>query len=238
MDEIAVEPGVYATRDYGLYLAEEKALVVADLHLGYEGVLRERGVALPRFQKRHMMQRLGALLARYDPDVLIVNGDFKHEFSRNLKEEWHDVLDVLDFLEGETDLVLVRGNHDNFLKTILNRKGLELHHSYEAGPFTIVHGHEPVDTGGHFILGHEHPSMRLKDKIGASVNLPCFVVTAKAIVLPAFSPLAYGSDILRGPYLCPALDDELMKEARVYGLDEELGILDFGKTSELLNVNG
>ncbi len=233
VDEIRVHPGVYASKDYGLYLEEERTLVVADLHLGFEGALRQQGVSLPRFQKKHMTVRLGALLDRYDPDVLVVNGDFKHEFSRNLKEEWNDVLDVLDFLEGKAKVVMVRGNHDNFLKTILNRKRLDLHQSHEAGPFTIVHGHEPIATGGPLILGHEHPSMRLRDKIGASVSLPCFVVSDEVTVLPAFSPLAYGSDILRGPYLSPMLTDSSMKEARVYGLDDKLGIMEFGRIAEV-----
>ncbi len=234
MDEIKVRPGVYASRDYGLYLEEERTLVVADLHLGFEGALRRQGVSLPRFQKRHMTERLGTLLERYAPDVLVVDGDFKHEFSRNLKEEWHDVLDVLDFLEGKAELVMVRGNHDNFLKTILSRKGLELQQCHQAGPFTIAHGHEIVDVDGPLVLGHEHPSMRLRDKIGAAVSLPCFVATDRTIVLPAFSPLAYGSDILRGPYLSPMLDGESMGDARLFGLDEKLGIMDFGRISELL----
>ncbi|MFQ5838282.1 MAG: metallophosphoesterase [Thermoplasmata archaeon] len=234
MDEVKVLPGVYASKDYALYLEEDRALIVADLHLGYEGVLRKQGVSLPRFQKRHMVERLANLLDRYSPDLLIVNGDFKHEFSRNLREEWNDVLDVLDFLEGKAEMVMIRGNHDNFLKAILNRKGLDLHTSYKLGSFTIAHGHEATEEEGTLILGHEHPSMRLRDEIGASVSLPCFVVSREAIVLPAFSPLAFGSDILRGPYLSPILDRGLVREARLYGLDEKLGVLDFGRTTDLL----
>ncbi len=227
-------PGVYASKDYALYLEDSRALVVADLHLGYEGALREQGVSLPRFQKRHMVERLGHLLDRYSPDSLVVNGDFKHEFSRNLREEWNEVLDVLDFLEGRVEVVMVRGNHDNFLKTILNRKGLDLHSSHRLGPFTIVHGHESTRAEGPLIMGHEHPSMRLRDEIGASVSLPCFVVSGEHVVLPAFSPLAFGSDILRGPYLSPLLDKAIVENARLYGLDEKLGVLDFGRTTELL----
>ncbi len=234
MDEIEVLPKVYASKDYALYLEEHDALVVADLHLGYEGALREQGVSLPRFQKRHILERLSNLLDRYDPRLLVVDGDFKHEFSRNLNEEWREVLDVLDFLEGRSEVMMIRGNHDNFLKTILNRKGLDLHQSFELGGFTVVHGHEPIRGKGTLILGHEHPSMRLKDKIGAWVSLPCFVVSPEFIILPAFSPLAYGSDILRGPYLSPLLDHGAIGGAKLYGLDEKLGILDFGRTADLL----
>lgn len=235
MDEIEVLPGVRASKDYALYLEAPRALVVADLHLGYEGALRQQGVSLPRFQKRHIQERLEALLDRYDPAVLVVDGDFKHAFDRNLNAEWREVMEVLRFLEGRTEVVLVRGNHDNYLKTILSQKGLDLHTSWEAGGFTIAHGHEPLQAAGPLVLGHEHPALRLKDQVGAGVRLPCFVVSPKAIVLPAFSPLAYGSDILRGPYLSPMLDAALVQGARVYGLDEKLGILDFGRTQDLLD---
>jgi putative SbcD/Mre11-related phosphoesterase len=234
VDEVKVLPGVYASKDYALYLEEHRALIVADLHLGYEGVLREQGVSLPRFQKRHMVERLGSLLERYAPDLLVIDGDFKHEFSRNLREEWNEVLDVLDFLEGKAEVLMIRGNHDNFLKTILNRKGLELHRSHRLGRFTIAHGHEPLKAEGILIIGHEHPSMRLRDVIGATVSLPCFLVSPELIVLPAFSPLAYGSDVLRGPYLSPVLQDLGMHRSRLYGLDEKLGVLEFGTPEELL----
>lgn len=234
MDEIAIRPGVIASRDYGLYLEREKTLVVADLHLGYEAALRAQGVSLPRFQKQHMVERLGNLVERYSPETLVVNGDFKHEFSRNLTQEWQDVLDVLDFLEGKAEVVLVRGNHDNYLKTILSSRRRALQPFHQAGPYTVVHGHEAFLPEGPLILGHEHPSLRLKDTIGAAVSVPCFAATREVVLLPAFSPLAYGSDVLHGPYLSPLLKPQAMRRARVYGLDEKLGILDFGRAEELL----
>ncbi len=238
MDEIEVLPGVRASKDHALYLEEPRALIVADLHLGYEGALRQQGVSLPRFQRRHIQERLEALLDRYDPAILVVDGDFKHAFDRNLNAEWREVMGVLGFLEERTEVVLVRGNHDNYLKTILSKKGLDLHDSWQAGGFTIAHGHEPLQATGTLVLGHEHPALRLKDQVGAGVSLPCFLVSPEVIVLPAFSPLAYGSDILRGPYLSPILQPDLVQASRVYGLDEQLGILDFGPTSDLLRRRG
>lgn len=234
MDEIEVLPGVTVTRDYALYLRDPQALVVADLHLGYEGVLREQGVSLPRFQKRHMLERLDHLLDRYDPETLVVNGDLKHEFSGTLREEWHEVLDVLDFLQArDVEVTLVRGNHDNYLLNILNRKGLPLHGAVGVGGFTVTHGHEVVEAEGSLVLGHEHPSLKLRDAVGASLSLPCFAVSRDRIVLPAFSPLAFGSDFLRGPYLSPYLDRAAVDACRLYGLDEKLGVLDFGYPAEI-----
>ncbi|MDX1534791.1 MAG: metallophosphoesterase, partial [Thermoplasmata archaeon] len=145
MDEVQVLPGVKATRDFALYLEDEKALVISDLHLGYEGAVRRQGVSLPRFQKKHMIERLDHLLDRYAPERLVVAGDFKHEFSRNLREEWSEVTDVLNFLERKVEPVLVRGNHDNFLASITSRKGLKLHEpAYDLKGFTVAHGHQEV----------------------------------------------------------------------------------------------
>ena len=235
MDEVQVLPGVKATRDYALYLEEEKALVISDLHLGYEGAMWRQGVSLPRFQKKHMIERLDHLLDRYAPDKLVVAGDFKHEFSRNLREEWNEVLDVLGFLEDKVEPVLVRGNHDNFLMTITYRKGLDLHEpAFRLGRFTVAHGHQEVEAPDGLIMGHEHPALRLKDTIGATLNLPCFTVREDLIILPAFSPLAHGSDILRGPYLSPMVSREAILDSQIYGLDEKLGILEFGTGAELL----
>lgn len=227
-------PGIVATREGALYLREHGALVVADLHLGYEGVLRRQGVSLPRFQKEQMIDRLGELLDRYDPGALVVNGDFKHEFSGTLREEWNDVLDVLDFLQGrEVEVVMVRGNHDNYLLNILNRKGLPLHDAVRFGDVAVAHGHEEVGVPDLLVMGHEHPSLKLRDDVGATVSLPCFVVSEAVVVLPAFSPLAFGSDVLRGPYLSPFLDRETVDGCRLYGLDEKLGLLGFGRPPEI-----
>ncbi len=237
MDEVQVLPGVKATRDYALYLEDEKALVISDLHLGYEGALRRQGVSLPRFQKKHMIERLDHLLDRYAPDKLVVAGDFKHEFSRNLREEWSEVLDVLDFLEGKVEPILVRGNHDNFLMTITHRKGLALHEpAYDLGRFVVTHGHLEVEAPSGLIMGHEHPALRLRDTIGATLNLPCFTVREDLIILPAFSPLAHGSDVLRGPYLSPMVTQQAILGSQIYGLDEKLGILEFGPAEDLLNA--
>lgn len=237
MDEVRVLPGVKATRDYALYLEDEKALVISDLHLGYEGALRRKGVSLPRFQKKHMIERLGHLLDRYAPEKLVVAGDFKHEFSRNLREEWSEVLDVLDFLEGKVEPILVRGNHDNFLMTITYRRGVDLHEpAYDLGRFVVTHGHLEVEAPTGMIMGHEHPALRLKDTIGAALNLPCFTVREDLIILPAFSPLAHGSDVLRGPYLSPMLTREAVLGSQIYGLDEKLGILEFGLGEDLLHT--
>jgi putative SbcD/Mre11-related phosphoesterase len=235
VDRIQLQPGIIATKHYALYLEEPRAAVVSDLHLGYEGALHDQGISIPRRQKKVMVERLDSLLLELEPKILVVAGDFKHEFSRPLREEWNEVLDVLDFLKGRTEVLMVRGNHDNFLRNILNRKGMDLHRQVTLGGVKIVHGHEEVPIEGPTIIGHEHPSLKLKDEIGASVSLPCFLALRQLVVLPAFSPLAYGTDIFQRPYLSPILNKLKMGSARVIGVDDKLGLLDFGQMDRIRN---
>ena len=233
MDAKEVLPGVTITRDYALWLPREKALAISDLHLGYEGALQEAGVSIPRRQKGVMLERLARLLAKYEPERVIVDGDFKHEFSRNLEEEWKDVQDVLDFLSERTVPVLVRGNHDNYLMQILAKKGLDLHRKFELGGFTFIHGHDDPGVSGPLVLGHEHPAVKLRDGLGATYSLPAFVVLPDLVILPAFSPLALGVDVTERPKMSPLLQDRDLRDARVLAIDEATGLMDFGRVRNL-----
>lgn len=228
-----VLPGVHATRDYALWFPREKTLAISDLHLGYEGALHEAGVAIPRRQKGVMLERLDRLLSRYRPERVIVNGDFKHEFSRNLEEEWKDVQDVLDFLHERTVPILVRGNHDNYLMQILAKKGLDLHRKFEAAGFTFVHGHDDPGVSGPLVLGHEHPAVKLRDAVGAVYSLPAFVVDRDLILLPAFSPLALGVDVTEWPKMSPLLANRDLSGARVWAIEDATGLLEFGHMRDL-----
>ncbi|MFQ5910431.1 MAG: metallophosphoesterase [Thermoplasmata archaeon] len=233
MDEIEILPGMKISRHHALYLEDEDLLVVADLHLGYEGALLEQGVSIPRFQKKVMMERLKRLLRTYEPSRILINGDFKHEFSKNLVQEWEEVTEFLGYISGVADVKLIRGNHDNFLKTILSKKGLDLSMTSVLGGYIFAHGHNEVDREGMLVMGHEHPSLGLRDKIGATAKLPCFLVTPTVVVLPAFSPLALGTDVTTLDFISPPLRDVSSDESRVYAIEEKTGLLDFGKLRDL-----
>jgi putative SbcD/Mre11-related phosphoesterase len=233
VESVEVLPGVRVTAGLALHLVEEATLVIGDLHLGYEAAMEEAGVALPRMNQTLIRQRLEALLDAYRPERVVVNGDFKHDFAKNLAEEWVGVAQILELLKARCTPVLVRGNHDNFLMTIAESRGVELRDRFEAGGFTFVHGHEDVDVAGPVVIGHEHPAVKLRDEIGAVLSLPAFVVTDDVIVLPAFSPLALGVDVASYPYLSPILNRHDLADGRVYAVDEGEGVLPFGRVADL-----
>src|SRR2546425_3825297 len=175
MDRLEVAKGVEATRDFALFLRDERALVISDLHLGFEGALAEQGVSIPRFQRRVVLERLGKMLDRAKAEKVIIAGDFKHEFSKNLVDEWVEVKQVLRFLKERVTPIMVRGNHDNYLATILGDLNLALNARADIGGYTIVHGHEEDSPLHPVIMGHEDPAGKLKDDIGAVASVPALL---------------------------------------------------------------
>jgi len=235
MDSLRLTGNLEILKEKALLLRDEGVAVISDLHLGYEGVLQLEGIAIPRRQKAIMLESLSHIIDEYAPETIVVNGDFKHNFSRNLDEEWLEVKEVLRFLKDRTRLIVVRGNHDNYLATILHDMDIPLRRSYRAGGYTFAHGHWDIKTKGAVVIGHEHPALKLRDEVGAVVSLPAFVAGRDLIVLPAFSPLALGADVSSKPYLSPVLNSRDVGEARVLAADEKEGILDFGTMAGLKN---
>ena len=229
--EVEVLDGIVLSNELCLCLPEERLVAIADLHLGYEAVLHEEGVAVPHLQRRIIHERLERILERYEPETLVVVGDLKHQFSRNMGQEWDEVTGLLDQLAGRVRLEVVRGNHDNYLATILSRYGLEMHMEHEIAGLRFLHGHKVPSA--HFrgitVIAHEHPSIRLRDDVGIGIKLPCFLVFPErgTIVLPAFSPLASGTEVYpdREGFLSPILKGMADERFEVFATFEE-GVLE------------
>lgn len=220
-------------------LLEDSVLVVSDLHLGLEGVLHLQGIAVPRYQRGIMVPRLEALLRRYSPERVVVNGDFKHNFERNLMQEWREALQVLRMLKERAAVTLVKGNHDNYIETMAQQVGIPVQPRVELERFTLAHGHEkvPKRPGAAIVVGHEHPNLTLRDSVGARVRMPCFLLSDEALALPAFSPLSPGTDVTvsvtgRGEHFTPVFEDVDTAKLRVFAIGED-EVLDFRTLGEL-----
>ncbi|MEM3949107.1 MAG: phosphoesterase, partial [Zestosphaera sp.] len=78
-----VMPGVEIVgTSSALYLRKYKALIIADVHIGYEDELASKGIYLPRFQLRRTLDLIERLLNELQVDRLIIAGDLKHSFDR------------------------------------------------------------------------------------------------------------------------------------------------------------
>ncbi len=51
-------------------------------------------------------------------------------------------------------------------------------------------------------MGHEHPAVRVGDGI-ASMKCPCFLVSQRVVILPAFSEWSAGADFRAHPFMSP-----------------------------------
>lgn len=204
-------------------LTPEKALiagktaVIADLHLGLENAMQNVGIAIPRMQIAEIIDKVNLILNKYDIEKLIIAGDLKHEFGQNLPYEWDDVRAFLDSID--VDVSIVRGNHDNFLSTILSEYSIELKEYDRIEDYYVVHGH--LEFGfDKVIMAHEHPALKFR-RSGAIYSYPCFLVADKMkFVIPAFSPLVAGSDVLQGEFLSPILRNS--KKIEVYAVEGEV----------------
>ncbi|MDD1766983.1 MAG: metallophosphoesterase [Methanomassiliicoccales archaeon] len=211
-------------RDQGL-------VAFADLHIGYEAALEEEGLHLPRLQTATMREGIVRILEKYDPETVLIVGDLKHEFSKNLGQEWSDVKSILDLLRENAKVLLVRGNHDNYLKNIASKMKIRLVDKARIGGLTFLHGHTEC-AARPLVIAHEHPSVKIVDRVGAAIRLPAFVHFRddEVLVLPAFSPLAAGTDVTRAAtsdFLSPILTGCDVSATSVYGCSE-IGILNLG----------
>lgn len=207
-----VAPGIEILPGGAAHLTEQNVVVVADMHLGAEASLEYEGLSLPRVQTAKIAEYMESIVKEVSPSKIVVAGDLKHNFSRNLVQEWRDVERFVKSLSEKVALEVTRGNHDNYLGVILREHGVPLRSEVTVSGVRVLHGHSGRLGEGFTIIGHIHPSIRLKDGTGASVKNPCFLYNPdkQILVLPALSIVAYGVDVVSHRYpdsLSPLLSD-------------------------------
>ncbi len=218
--------------DLALYLKKEKILIISDLHLGYEEALNKQGVMVPRFQFKEMINRLKSILEKANPELIIINGDLKHEFGRISKSEWKQVTDLIDFLKDKK-VLLIKGNHDNILGPIAKKKNIKLIDRYDIGNITIIHGDKiPKKLNKTIIIGHEHPAVSFPGR--KDQKYKCFLKgkfeRKTLIVMPSFYLISQGTDITKQKALSPFLKKDL-RNFEVYIVEDK--VYKFGKLKEI-----
>jgi hypothetical protein len=224
-----------------IFIKEIDAIVISDLHLGYEGIMAEQGIFMPKVQFKKEMEMLTKIMEKKASNFVIA-GDVKHEFSETTYHEFKEVGDLFQSLKNFDRVILIKGNHDNYIIYTTRKYGVELYDELLLGDFLFVHGDKPIkERGGKYvIMGHEHPAIALFDEIGAKEKISCFLYgdmeDRKILVMPAFSYLAQGSEVNtvpRGELLSPILRDMDVDSLRIIGVSEETGCLDFGELKRL-----
>ena len=151
----------------------ERALVIADYHAGIEAGLRyERGVELDSAADERR-ERLLDLLARTDTDRVVVLGDLAHRVVGTNEAERTEITDLVDALDARgVPLTVATGNHDSGLAETFDRIDTTDPAGRLVGEVGLVHGHTwptaDVLAGSVVCVGHEHPTVRLTDEVGAA----------------------------------------------------------------------
>ena len=172
-----------------LWLAAERTLVVADLHLEKGSSYAARGQMLPPYDTRETLRRLAAEVAALAPSVVILLGDTFHDRRSEDRLSPDDAQTLRGLARGRT-LVWVVGNHDadgpralpGEVAAEVALAGLTLRHEPRAGL-------QPGEVSGHL-----HPAARVKATRG-TVRRRCFITDAERLILPAFGAYAGGLNV-------------------------------------------
>lgn len=189
-----------------------KLLLVADAHFGKGHTFRRHGLAVPLASESAMVQRLDELLAATGAAELVFLGDLLHG-------PWSQEPQALQALADwrsrhpALEVHLVRGNHDHHAGDPPAALGIEVHAGpLRRGPWALVHEPQWV-AGAYALAGHLHPGVRLHERGGLSLRLPCFRMTPGFGVLPAFGAFT-------GLHIEPTIGDD-----RVYVVVEDEGVV-------------
>lgn len=172
-----------------------KALFVADLHLGKAAAFRALGVPAPTGASEETLRRLAELIEATRAERVVVLGDFTHARAsitpgllvslRSWRSRWSGLA-----------FTIVLGNHDRNASSFYADCGFE----WAEAP-TEVSGiecrHHPVAADKRSwplaLAGHIHPVARMSGPGRDTLRVPCFVMGARQIVLPAFGEFTGGS---------------------------------------------
>ncbi len=238
MRSMEILPGIRITSDRCLVMDEGPTVVLGDLHLGYERALEQDGMYIPRTNSDSIRDALNDILFRYEPERVVLLGDIKHDFRHSGYEEKNEVRGIMRLLSEATEVVVIKGNHDNFLQNIINDLGMLAADYVDLAGFRLEHGH--VDSGVRpVIIGHEHPSVRIPGSVGGGLKLQCFVHARQdgVIVLPPFSPFSSGNDLVLDEkcVMAPALKSSDFANADMYGVTD-IGVMHLGTLSQVSDI--
>jgi DNA ligase-associated metallophosphoesterase len=208
-------PGLWLDARRAVWMEQERALLVADLHIGYAWAHRQQGNLMPISGTDDTLDRLQALVIEYEPREIIVLGDIIHA----AVAEEVVLSDLRRLNQLGAAVSLIAGNHDRQLALMLRRAGVEaiLRREIELGGYLLLHGDFGDETiaeacctsiaahGGRVILGHEHPAITLSDGFVTRLHCPCFLLGDDVLALPAFSRWSSGTNVRDGVFLSPYL---------------------------------
>jgi len=193
--------------DRALYWPRERALFVADIHLGKSAAFRAGGVPVPHGTTAGDLDRLSRLIERTAAAQVFVLGDFLHAAAGRVP-----ALDIAFTTWREThrglSFTLVRGNHDRHAGDPPAPWNMQVvAEPHAIAPFLL--SHLPIEPPtGYALCGHVHPGALVAGSGFEWARLPCFVLGPRHAILPAFGRFTGLAIVPRRP------DEEIVVIAR------------------------
>ncbi len=224
--------------------SSEKVLVIGDLHLGYEGSMRNSGVMIPVKLYEKCIADFKEIIAKVKGfvDKIVVLGDVKHEFGRILPEEWNLIQKFLKLLKEHCkQLIIIEGNHDVILFPIMRQMNIETVDFFIWEGAIFAHGDKDfeklhADEVKMWVFGHGHPAIVLREGVTRE-SYKCFLTglykRKKIILAPSFFPLINGTDAREFDLGYPF--DFKINNFEVIVVGDKLENLNFGKLGKIKN---
>lgn len=169
-----------------IYWQQEKALIVADVHLGKVGHFRKAGIAVPRDMEQDDLAVLSDLIYEHRPEKILFLGDLFHS-DKNADWDWL-VLWRNHF--PKLQMILIKGNHDIIHERHYTDLNFTVLDSLAIGPFLMLHHPLTGDTlenaDAYVFCGHIHPGVSLSGRARQHITLPCFAFGERQAILPSF----------------------------------------------------
>ncbi|WP_069806381.1 metallophosphoesterase family protein [Vulcanisaeta thermophila] len=167
----------------------ERWLAVADTHVGLEVELGRRGVRIPS-QSARVANTIVEYAERVGATSLVILGDVKHEIG-SVVDSMREVREFLNIVSRRFNrVVLIRGNHDGGLDTILTSMESPNIHLLDSRGFImrsrdgkrllLLHGNskprvEDFVNADVIVMGHTHPAITIQDVTGYVMRMPVIV---------------------------------------------------------------
>lgn len=209
---LEISPGVWLDARRAVWLEKERALVIADLHLGYAWAHRASGNLLP-LAADDTAARLRALVEDFAPCEVVLLGDIVHRAVK-IEPLRAELRGLCESVAGASAVHFIAGNHDRNLAPLLRECGVatELSTELQLGPHRLLHGDAAGEDatlqleaararGGRIFIGHEHPAVRVGNV--TTVKCPCFAIAPELVILPAFSRWSAGGVIGAHEWMSP-----------------------------------
>jgi putative SbcD/Mre11-related phosphoesterase len=158
--------------------AEERLLLVTDLHLGIEYELAKMGINIP-YQTERFLEELLALVREHRPDRLLLLGDIKHGVPITSFQEKREIPRFFTMLQEEVEKIdVIRGNHDGNIQNLVPEE-IEIHPSRglilgEEFKVAALHGHAwpypRLLEADLIVMGHNHPAVQLNTPLGVRIT--------------------------------------------------------------------